>query len=405
MSTDDDARFERVDWSDVDSTSRLFTAERIAALIGLVGLGGLYAYDRFYTRLYTIGTWRAEPIEWVVLLALVIVGSYGVIPLVRRRRTVRRLLASLRSNPIAALSVAYLGLFVLVGTFGPALVPDPSLKFQHAFQPPVGFTTDIYTDCAGTEFGPALDSTCRGSLTYPLGTNHRGFPMQFLLVSGARTALYIVLATAAFVVPVAASVGIIAGLRGGYVDDLLTSYVDVQLSIPAIVFYFLGYSYWGPSLLLLIVAFGLLSWGGIARLVRSEVLQRREKGHVLVARSLGAPDRYLAWRHIVPNVTNTLVPAVFQLLALLVLFEAGVAFLGFHELQTYSWGATISESTNAVHPSAMQSRASTTALGSVPAQKIWWASSLPALALLLTMGSFKFVGDWLRDALDPRTHS
>ncbi|WP_245998579.1 ABC transporter permease [Halalkalicoccus subterraneus] len=220
--------------------------------------------------------------------------------------------------------------------------------------------------------------------------------MGFLLISGARVALYIVVFTAAFVVPLAAAVGIIAGLRGGLVDSLLMSYVDIQLSIPAIILYFLGYAYWNPSLLLLLATFGLLSWGGIARLVRSEVLQRREDGHVLVARSLGASRLYIAKRHILPNVTNTLVPAIFHLFAMLVLIEAGIAFLGFHDLELYSWGSTISESINAAVPGYVQSRADE------PAYMIWWVSTLPALALTMTVFSFKLVGDCLRDALDPR---
>lgn len=405
MSADDNqARFESVDWSEVHSSRQILTAERSAALLGLIALTALYLYDTFVSGFHTIGTWRAEPLHYLVLLSVVVLVSYGLVPLVRRPRTIQKLLADLRASPTGIVGVGLLGVFLLVGIFGPLAVSQPELRFDLVFQPPVGFTSTEYVDCAGYEENPGLDSICHGSMEYPLGTNHRGFPMGFLLIEGARIALYITLVTAAFVVPIATGVGVVAGLRGGWVDSLLMSYVDVQLSIPAIVVYFIGYSYYNPSLLLLIVAFGLLSWGGIARLVRSEVIKRRENGHVLVARGLGAPDRYIAWRHIIPNVTNTLVPAVFQLLALLVLFEAGVAFLGFHDISMYSWGSTISESVNAVGPSLMQTRASTAALGEVAAHKVWWSSTVPAVALLTTMLSFKLVGDWLRDALDPRSN-
>ena len=148
--------------------------------------------------------------------------------------------------------------------------------------------------------------------------------------------------------------------------------------------------------MLLLATFGVLSWGGIARLVRSEVIRRREDGYVLVARSLGASESYIARKHVLPNSTNTLVPAAFQLLALFVLIEAGVAFLGFHQLETYSWGSTISESINAEVAGQLQNRAD------VPAYQIWWVSALPAAALTATLIAFKTLGDGVRDALDPR---
>ena len=392
-----DARFEEVDWSEVDRSRRLLTAERLALAAGFAAVGALYLYDRLVAHVYLVGSWNTEPIDWIFMLSAVVLVAYGVVPLIKHRAFVRRLFDRLRSRPVTLGAVAYLAVFVLVGLVGPVLLSNPGLRFQHAFHPPAGFSTDLaVVDCVGEVTGPPLDSECHGSWTYPLGTNERGHGMGFLLVSGARTALYVLVITAAFVVPLATAVGVIAGLRGGFVDSLLMSYVDIQLSIPAIVAYFIGYTYWNPSLLLLVAAFGILSWGGIARLVRSEVLQRRENGHVRVARSLGAPERYVATRHIVPNITNTLIPAVGQLLALLVLFEAGIAFLGFHHIELYSWGSVISESVNAEVSSQMQSRAPH------PAYKIWWVSTLPALALTATMLSLKLAGDGFRDALDPR---
>nr|WP_256531693.1 ABC transporter permease subunit [Halovivax cerinus] len=146
---------------------------------------------------------------------------------------------------------------------------------------------------------------------------------------------------------------------------------------------------------MLLVTFGLLSWDGVARLVRSETLQRREAGYILVARSLGGSASYIGRRHIIPNVTNTLVPAVFHLLALLVLVEAGVAFLGFHHVETYSWGSTIQEG---IDPPWFK-------LGAgfeIDPHEIWWVSTFPTIALAVTLVSLKLVGDGLRDALDPK---
>ncbi|MEM4780974.1 MAG: ABC transporter permease subunit [Halalkalicoccus sp.] len=393
----DTARFEEVDWEAVDATKRRSPAERVTFAVGTLFVLALLLYDRYAAGVYTVGAWRVEPVDWVIVQALVVVAAYGVLPALRRRDATARILRRIVARPASLLAAGYLVALGVVGAVGPAFVGDLALRFEHAFQPPVGFTSGATPmECTGSTSGPALDRRCHGSLSYPLGTNERGHPLGALLVVGARIALYVVVFTVAFVVPLATGVGVLAGLRGGVVDDLLMAYVDVQLSIPAIVVYFLGYAYWNPSLLLLLVTFGLLGWGGIARLVRSEVLQRREDGHVLVARSLGASRTYLAKRHLLPNVTNTLVPAVFHLLAALVLVEAGIAFLGFHQLEFYSWGSTISESINAAVPGYVQNRAE------VPAYRIWWVSTLPALALALTTLSFKLLGDGLRDALDPR---
>jgi peptide/nickel transport system permease protein len=144
-----------------------------------------------------------------------------------------------------------------------------------------------------------------------------------------------------------------------------------------------AYMFFLNSMAMLLVAFGLLSWGGIARIVRSETLQRREEGYVLSARAIGARDRYVLTRHLLPNVTNTVVPAAFHLIAILVLTEAGLAFIGFHA-SFQSWGMTISEGVF---------YGSTTA---------WWISAFPAITLGVTVIALKRAGDGFRDVLDPR---
>lgn len=396
--TEDGPRFEDLDWDEISRSKRPVTAERATLIVGVALLALGRAYQELSAGLYLIGDWRPATVDWVFLLAATVLAAYVLIPIAKRLRRRRvSLRDTLRRRPAVALSGAFVAGLVFVGAVGPALGGSPPLRFQHAFHPPVGFASTVPPqECLGAETGDAFDRVCHGTWEYPLGTNKRGHPLGFLLIEGARTAAYVTVISAAFIVPLAAAVGVVAGIRGGVVDDLLSSYVDVQLCIPALLLYFIGYAYYGPSLLLLLATFGLLSWGGVARLVRSEVIQRREEGYVLVARSLGASGAYVARRHVLPNSTNTLVPAVFQLLALFVLIEAGVAFLGFHEVGTYSWGSTISESTNAAVAGQLQERAEQ------PAYRIWWASTLPAAALTATLVAFKTLGDGVRDALDPR---
>ncbi len=397
-SADGSPKFEDVDWTEHDDTRRYLTAERATFVVGLIAVGVLGASEAVAGVPTLIDAWQLDLVDWVFLLAVVVVLSYGVVPSGRVARN-RVTLTTLTRYPAATLAAGFVLALTVVGLIGPLLIGSSPLRFQHAFHAPVGFSSSIPPgpgECLGVETGEPFDRRCHGSWEYPLGTNERGHPMGFLLIEGARVAVYVSVISLAFIVPVAAAVGVVAGIRGGIVDDLLSSYVDVQLCLPAILVYFIGYAYWGPSLLLLLATFGVLSWGGIARLVRSEVIRRREDGHVLVARSLGASESYVARKHVLPNSTNTLVPAAFQLLALFVLIEAGIAFLGFHQLETYSWGSTISESINAAVPGQLQNRAS------VPAYQIWWVSTLPALALTATLISFKTLGDGVRDALDPR---
>ncbi|MFB6074455.1 MAG: ABC transporter permease [Haloarculaceae archaeon] len=397
MSPPDAPRFRQVDWEEIGAGGSARSTSTRVLLVGLAILAVLFGYSLTVTHGYLLRSWSVTPLDWLAMLATVVLAAYGVVPAVAEWETTKRVLAGLRTHRGATLAGLFLVALVIVGFLGPIVLPTPKLRFQYAYNPPFGFSSGITPSrCVGAVTGPVFHQRCHGSLLAPLGTNKRGLPMTYLLVTGARTTLYVLVVTAAFVVPLAAAVGVVAGLRGGLVDSLLTGYVDVQMSVPAIVVYFLGYAYFGPSLLLLLVAFGLFSWGGVARLVRSEVLQRREDGHVLVARQQGASWSYLARRHVLPNVTNTLVPAVFHLLALLVLVEAGVAFLGFHQLELYSWGSTISESLNAAVGAYVQTRAE------FPAYRIWWVSTFPALALGATLLSLKLVGDGLRDALDPR---
>jgi peptide/nickel transport system permease protein len=383
--------FEHVDWDDIDASRPSLSPQRLVFLVGGVVLLALYLYNTYVAHVYLVGRIEVNYADWLFLFCALVVVAYGVVPLVRDRTLLEGLLEAMWSRPIYQVGAVGFAGFVLVGLLGPILLGPPRLHFVHAFHPPLGFTGQYgYTvECVGeTIAGEGVEFYCRGSLLHPLGTNHRGHSMTYLIVLGARVALYIAVFAAAVIVPLATAVGVVAGLRGGLVDDLLMTYVDVQMCIPAILLYFVGYFYFNGSLLLLLGTFAVFSWAGLARLVRSEVIQHRRDGHVLVARSLGASRSYLARRHILPNITNTLVPALFHLVALLVLVEAGVAFLGFSDVSLQSWGSTIA---NGLSPE-----------GRATAGQVWWISTVPAIALLVTLASLKLVGDGLRDAFDPR---
>ncbi len=394
----DTPRFESVDWEHVEPSRQILTPERALLAAWLVVVALLYLYDSRVAHVYLVADWSVDRLEWLFLLAVGIIVSYIGVPAVKNREQVRRVVGALRSSWLTKFAAGYLGMFVLVGILAPFVLPEVLLNPGYQYNPPAGLISHVHRDCAGPEQYRGFTRVCRGTVRFPLGTGSLGRRVEHLVIAGTRPALYVLTIGGLLVVPIATIVGVAAGLRGGILDKLLLTYVDLQLSIPAILIYFVAFLTVarGASLLLFLVAFGVLSWGGLARLVRSEVIQRRGQGHVTVARSLGASESYIAKRHIVPNITNTLLPAIAHVLALLLFYEAGLAFLGFYDISVQSWGQTIGQSIDASIPSSHIKRPD------VAGFQIWWVSTFPALALTLTMLSLKVVGDTLRDALDPR---
>jgi ABC-type dipeptide/oligopeptide/nickel transport system permease subunit len=249
------------------------------------------------------------------------------------------------------------------------------------------------------EFGPAVgvsdpgfcagemtNAGCLGTWEYPLGTNYVGKSLLPLLFVGFRVSLEVALITSMLMLPIATLVGTFAGYIGGFVDDTITGYIDIQQTIPAFVAYVVLSFVFGRSLFLLIFVFGLLSWGGAARLVRSEVVQRREAEFVTAARAAGADDRRIMRTHILPNVSNTVLTSVTRRIPMLILAEAAIAYLSLNDIMVISLGESIANGLNNF-PIA------------------WWVSTELTLAFALVVLSFSLLGDALRDILDPRGDS
>ena len=236
---------------------------------------------------------------------------------------------------------------------------------------------------AGMCAGEMTDAGCLGTWANPLGTNYVGKSVLALLFVGFRVSLEVALVTSMLMLPIATLVGTFAGYTGGFVDDSITGYIDIQQTIPAFVAYIVLSYVFGRSLFLLILVFGLLSWGGAARLVRSEVVQRREAEFVTAARAAGADDRRIMRTHILPNVSNTVLTSVTRRIPMLILAEAAIAYLSLNDIMVISLGESIANGLNNF-PTA------------------WWVSTELTLALALVVLSFSLLGDALRDVLDPR---
>ena len=209
--------------------------------------------------------------------------------------------------------------------------------------------------------------------------------MLTVVVAGMGVSLQVALISSMIIVPIATAVGTIAGYTGGLIDELLMRYVDIQQVVPAFLVYLILIFVLERSLFLIVLVFGLLSWGGVARLVRSETLQRREEGYVLAAENAGVGRLGILRRHLLPNVSSTIITATTHLIPLLILAEAAIAFLNLGPATLPSWGATIARGFESDY-----------------FLRTWWVWTIPLLFLTTTIVAFSVLGDALRDALDPR---
>jgi peptide/nickel transport system permease protein len=228
------------------------------------------------------------------------------------------------------------------------------------------------------------------SLAHPFGeTGGLQRDVLQLVVNGARTSLLIGFSSMAIGVIIGTVVGSLAGYLGGFVDNVLMRVVDVMLSLPILFVILVASQFFGNgNVFLIIIIFGVFSWMGIARLVRSLFLSIREREFVEAAKAVGVRDRRIIFRHILPNAISPIVVSASLIVAGNIIGEAFVSFLGFGVNPIYpTWGNVLSN-----------------ALTFIPVGNWWWPL-FPGLAIIMTVLAVNFVGDGLRDALDPRSRA
>ena len=220
--------------------------------------------------------------------------------------------------------------------------------------------------------------------THLLGTDQLGRDVLSRSMNGARLSLGLGVSVMTASLLLGSLVGLLAGTLGGWWDELLMRLTDIFLAFPSLILAMAISAALGPNLINVMVAVALVSWPTYARLIRAQILALREREFVDAARALGGSPARVALRHLLPNsLAPLLVQASFDV-GSAILTAAGLGFIGFGaQPPTPEWGAMVSETRNY--------------LAQAP-----WASSAPALAILLTVLAFNLLGDGLRDVLDPR---
>jgi len=223
--------------------------------------------------------------------------------------------------------------------------------------------------------------------THLLGTDAAGRDVLARLLSAGRVSLAVGVVAVAIYVAIGVVLGGVAGYVGGWVDGVIMRLADMVLSFPAIIVIITLVSILGPSIFNVMLVIGLLGWPPITRLVRGEFLSLRERDFVVASKSTGAPGLRIIFRHILPNaLTPVIVNATFGM-AQAILLEAALSFLGLGvQPPTASWG------------NMLNAAQSITILEEMP-----WLWVPPGLMIVASVLSINFVGDGLRDALDPRT--
>ena len=222
------------------------------------------------------------------------------------------------------------------------------------------------------------------TLEFPLGTDVLGQDMLSRLIYGARTSVSISLIALGMGALIGTVLGVVSGYRGGWVDAAIMRIVDAFLGFPTILVALVIVVTLGRGLENIMIAVALTVWARFARMIRGEVMAVKDRQFVDLARIAGVGGSVIMWRHIFPNVVNTLMIISGLLIGEVILLEASLSFLGLGlQPGEPSWGITVAEGRDAIID-------------------MWWLALFPGVAITTVVMDFNFFADWLRDTLDPK---
>jgi peptide/nickel transport system permease protein len=223
-----------------------------------------------------------------------------------------------------------------------------------------------------------------GSTAHLLGTDTLGRDILSRVIYGGRISLCVSLLVIVITGGVGTALGIISGYSGGVTDTILMRITDVSLSFPAILIAILLSVSVGPGFWTVVLALSILGWAPYARLIRGEAMKLREADFVGQARVIGASHMRIMVRHIFPNIVNPLIIMMTLSVGMVILTESALSYLGAGiPPPTPSWGSMVNDGRNLIDTG-------------------WWISLFPGIAIGLVVLSGNFLGDWIRDKLDPR---
>jgi ABC-type dipeptide/oligopeptide/nickel transport system permease subunit len=286
----------------------------------------------------------------------------------------------LKSDKVALTALIFIVLLILAAVLAPVLV---NLFGQRG---PNSQGTK-YLDSFGTPSGPSSDNL--------FGVDPLGRSVFSRVLYGARVSLEVALIATAVSVTIGVTIGLIAGFYRGWVDTLLSRLIDILLAFPILLLAIglasacsLGNGCLGgliqPGKWLVMLVIAFVNWTYIARIIRGQVLSLREKEFVDASRSLGASNRRILFRELLPNLVAPIIVYSTLIIPQNVLFEAALSFLGVGvQPPDASWGQMIADATEIFDTA-------------------WWYMMFPGAALLLTVLAFNLLGDGLQDALNPR---
>ena len=223
-----------------------------------------------------------------------------------------------------------------------------------------------------------------GTTKYILGADNLGRDLLSRIIHGSRISLIIALASVSTGLVIGTTLGLISGYVGGFVDEIIMRFVDISLAIPVIMIALIVVVVFGQGFGIIVGVLVLFTWTGYTRQVRAQVLTIRELDYVALAKVAGASHFRILTRHIFPGVVHILIVIASLNVGSVILAESVLSFLGAGiPPPTPAWGAMVSSGRDFLTDA-------------------WWVAFFPGLAILLTVMAMNFLGDWIRDRLDPR---